>query len=122
MRTQHLNLRRLFASDLSVRILASALEQQCETRMSFCRDLLILMHIISRLSARVSIWANMASEFKAKLAITLVFKYLYLFIGRSSFFGKLYNILGTRASCFLLIACILQFTVAFNTVCFANTT
>ena len=56
MRTQHLNLRRLFASDLSVRILASALEQQCETRMSFCRDILILLHIISRLSARVSIW------------------------------------------------------------------
>ncbi|CAB3993284.1 nuclear pore complex Nup160-like [Paramuricea clavata] len=55
MRTQHLNLRRLFASDLSVRILASALEQQCETRMSFCRDLLILMHIISRLSARAGL-------------------------------------------------------------------
>ena len=55
MRTQHLNLRRLFASDLSVRILASALEQQCEIRMSFCRDLLILIHVITRLSARVSV-------------------------------------------------------------------
>ena len=53
IRTQHLNLRRLFASDLSVRILASAMEQQCEIRMSLCRDLLILLHIIAKISARV---------------------------------------------------------------------
>ncbi|XP_028408932.1 nuclear pore complex protein Nup160-like [Dendronephthya gigantea] len=55
IRTQHLNLRRLFASDLSVRILASALGQQCQTRMSLCRDLLILMQIIARISARAGL-------------------------------------------------------------------
>ncbi|XP_046859836.1 nuclear pore complex protein Nup160-like [Xenia sp. Carnegie-2017] len=55
MRSQHLNLRRLFASDLSVSLLASSYEQLCERRVCLCRDLLILLHVMTRLSSRAGL-------------------------------------------------------------------
>ena len=61
---QHRNLRRLFASDLSIRILASSLGQESAARISLCRDLLILMHIVARLSARVRLETPIGREAK----------------------------------------------------------
>lgn len=128
LRTQHLNLRRLFASDMSVRILSSSFEQQCETRMSLCRDLMILMHIITRLCARVGacLFQTMVHDqvqYSLKtMSVPSLLIYFLFFLGWSSFTWKLYNILRAFASCCLSVARILQFTVAFNTTCSAYTT
>ena len=45
---------RLFSSGVGVKVLADSVQQTAETRLSVCRDLLVLVFFIERLSEQVT--------------------------------------------------------------------
>lgn len=46
---------RLFSSSLGISVLADGVQQMAETRLSVCRDLLVLVVLIQRLDEQVSV-------------------------------------------------------------------